>query len=107
MKETEEIVLMHLDFLPLKSYTNIIEGNALRIDWESVAPKYKLSYIMGNPPFIGQAMRTKEQADDMQNVFAPSKAGGKLDYVAGWFKKAADYMRDTRKGRSQNIPERI
>lgn len=87
MKETEEIVLMHLDFLPLKSYTNIIEGNALRIDWESVAPKYKLSYIMGNPPFIGQAMRTKEQADDMQNVFAPSKAGGKLDYVAGWFKK--------------------
>lgn len=96
MKETEEIVLMHLDFLPLKSYTNIIEGNALRIDWESVAPKYKLSYIMGNPPFIGQAMRTKEQADDMQNVFAPSKAGGKLDYVAGWFKKAADYMRDTR-----------
>lgn len=95
MKETEGIVLMHLDFLPLKSYTNIVEGNALRLDWEDVVPKSKLNYIMGNPPFVGQAMRTKEQAEDIQDVFAPSKAGGKLDYVAGWFKKAADYMRDT------------
>lgn len=96
MEETESIVHMNLDFLPLKSYANIIEANALRIDWETVVPKEKLCYIMGNPPFVGQAMRTKEQADDMQNVFAPSKAGGKLDYVAGWFKKASDYMQDTR-----------
>ena len=95
MKETEEIVHMHLDFLPLTSYANIVEGNALRVDWETVVPKSKLSYIMGNPPFIGQAMRTKEQANDIQDVFAPSKAGGKLDYVAGWFKKSADYIQGT------------
>lgn len=95
MKETEEILLMTLEFLPLKSYTNIIEGNALRLDWEQVVPKHQLSYIMGNPPFIGQAMRTKKQAEEMQSVFAPYKAGGKLDYVAGWFKKAADLMKNS------------
>ena len=96
MKETEAIVHMHLEFLPLTSYANIVEGNALQIDWETVVPKNKLNYIMGNPPFIGQAMRTKEQANDIQNVFAPSKAGGKLDYVAGWFKKAADLTYGTK-----------
>lgn len=95
MKETEVITNVDLDFLPLKSYANIVEGNALRIDWESVVPKHELNYIMGNPPFIGQAMRTKEQANDMQDVFAPSTAGGKLDYVAGWFKKASDLMKNT------------
>lgn len=52
MHETEEIMQMNLDFLPLKSYANIIEGNALRVDWESVVPKEKLNYIMGNPPFV-------------------------------------------------------
>ncbi|MGN1189532.1 MAG: DNA methyltransferase, partial [Candidatus Ornithospirochaeta sp.] len=95
MKETEEILSENLDFLPLKSYANIVEGNALRIDWECVVPKEKLNYIMGNPPFVGQAMRSQEQANDMQSVFSPSKIGGKLDYVAGWFKKAADYMEGT------------
>ena len=53
MKQTEEIVQMPLDFLPLKSYVNIFEGNALRVDWESVVPKERLNYIMGNPPFVG------------------------------------------------------
>ena len=96
MKETEAIVHMHLEFLPLTSYANIVEGNALQIDWETVVSKNKLNYIMGNPPFVGQAMRTKEQANDMQAVFAPSTAGGKLDYVAGWFKKSADFIKETR-----------
>ncbi len=95
MKQTEDIVHMNLDFLPLKSYVNIIEGNALRIDWETVVPKRELNYIMGNPPFVGQAMRSKEQSQDMQAVFYPSPNGGKLDYVAGWFKKAADYIKQT------------
>ena len=95
MKETEDIIHMNLDFLPLKTNAYIAEGNALRIDWNEIIPKEKLNYIMGNPPFVGQAMRTKEQANDMQDVFAPSKAGGKLDYVAGWFKKASDLMKDT------------
>ena len=55
MKQTEDIVHMNLDFLPLKTYVNIVEGNALRIDWESVVPKAELNYIMGNPPFVGGA----------------------------------------------------
>ena len=59
MKETESIVLMHLDFLPLKTNAFIHEGNALQVDWESVIPKYQLSYIMGNPPFVARAGRTK------------------------------------------------
>ena len=61
MKETEDVVHMSLDFLPLKSYANIIEGNALRLDWESVVHKYELNYIMGNPPFVGYTYQSKEQ----------------------------------------------
>jgi len=92
MKETEEIVHMNLDYLPLKSYTNIIEGNALRVDWESVVPKHKLSYIMGNPPFVGYAYQNKEQKEDMISTFPKAK---NLDYVAAWYKKSVDYMSGT------------
>ncbi len=52
MKQTEEILHINLDFLPLKSYANITEANALRIDWNQVLPKEKVNYIMGNPPFV-------------------------------------------------------
>ena len=95
LRETEKIIRRDIDFLPLKSYTNIREGNALRIDWQSVVPKEKLNFIIGNPPFVGQAMRTKEQTEDLKEVFAPSKDYGKLDYVAGWFKKASDLIEGT------------
>ena len=56
LKETEDVVHMSLDFLPLKSYANIADGNALRMDWADVVPKEKLNYIMGNPPFVGARM---------------------------------------------------
>ena len=95
LRETEKIIKRDIDFLPLKSYTNIVEGNALRVDWQSVVPKEKLNFIVGNPPFVGQAMRTKEQTEDLKEVFAPSKDYGKLDYVAGWFKKASDLIEGT------------
>lgn len=95
LKETEEIVHMQLDFLPLTSYANIVEGNALRIDWESVVPKETLNYIMGNPPFVGHQYRSKEQVADMDFVFADFGNYGKLDYVSSWYKKAADYMQGT------------
>ena len=95
-EETEEIVLMHLDFLPLKTNANIIEGNALRMDWESIVPKHKLSYIMGNPPFVGHQWRSKAQTDDMKETFYDLLKHGKLDYVASWYQKAADYMRGTK-----------
>ncbi|MEI3119959.1 MAG: DNA methyltransferase, partial [Eubacteriales bacterium] len=82
MKETEDVVHMPLDFLPLKSYANIVESNALRLDWESVVPKDQLNYIMGNPPFVGQTFRNKEQAEEIKAVFANNSKAGKLDYVA-------------------------
>ena len=96
MKLTEDIVHMNLDFLPLKSYVNIVEGNALCVDWESVVPKAELSYIMGNPPFVGQTYRSAEQADDIKRVFHKNPKAGKLDYVAGWYKVASDYIIGTR-----------
>ena len=95
MKQTEEIVQMPLDFLPLKSYVNIFEGNALRVDWESVVPKGRLNYIMGNPPFVGARLMSKEQKADVNTLFAGWKNAGNLDYVCCWYKKASDLMRDT------------
>ncbi len=100
MKETEEILLMDLDFLPLKTNANIVEGNALRIDWESVVPKEKLNYIMGNPPFVGYSLQNKEQKEDILSIYVdqngkPYKTAGKIDYVAGWYFKAAKLMHGT------------
>lgn len=93
MKETEDIVHQNLEFLPLKSYANIVEGNALRTDWETVVPKNKLNYIMGNPPFVGARLMKKEQKDDLLSVFGENwKNVGNLDYVSCWYKKAADLM---------------
>ena len=92
LRETEEIVHYEIDFLPLKSYANIVEANALRIDWESVVPKEKLNYIMGNPPFVGARLMSKEQKEDVNNIFPGWKNAGNLDYVSCWYKKAADLM---------------
>lgn len=92
MKETEDVVHMSLDFLPLKSYANITEGNALRLDWESVVPKGELNYIMGNPPFVGARMMEPAQKNDVNNIFPGWKNAGNLDYVSCWYKKAADLM---------------
>lgn len=96
MKETEKIVLMDLDFLPLKSYANIIEGNALRIDWEKVVSKKKLNFIMGNPPFVGLSLRDANQQSDMLSVFVGNDRAGRLDYVAAWYKKATGFIKNTR-----------
>lgn len=96
MKETERIVHMRLDFLPLKSYVNIIEGNALRTDWNDIIPAYELNYIMGNPPFVGLSLRSDEQQADMNIVFDGSDRAGRLDYVAAWYKKAAQYIQNTK-----------
>lgn len=95
LKETMNIVNMPLDFLPLKTYNNIAEGNALRMDWEDVVPKDKLSYIMGNPPFVGLSLRTPAQQQDMEYVFHENNKAGRLDYVAAWYQKAAIYINNT------------
>ena len=96
MKETEEIVNQQLEFFPLKSYANIVEGNALRIDWNDVISKQKLSYIMGNPPFVGARLMNKHQKEDVLSIFGNSwKNIGNLDYVSCWYKKATYYIEDT------------
>ena len=97
MKETESIVRMHLDFLPLKTNANIVEGNALRMDWESVVPKHKLSYIMGNPPFVGKKEQSPEQKKELTELYGKGISGvGNMDYVTGWYIKAAEYMNETK-----------
>ena len=93
LQETESILFLHLDFLPLKSYPNIHEGNALRMDWREVVPSDKVKYIMGNPPFHGFTFMTNEQKNDMGKLFPGVK---NLDYVCGWYKKAHDYIHGTR-----------
>ena len=96
LKETENIIRYTIDFLPLKSYANIVEANALRIDWESVVPKEKLNYIMGNPPFVGARWMGKEQKEDIKATFGVSWIGiGDLDYVCCWYKQAVDYIATT------------
>lgn len=93
LNETERIIHQDIDFLPLKSYTNITEGNALRIDWETVVPKDHLNYIMGNPPFVGYAYQSKEQKDDLKDLM--DGFGNNIDYVAGWYYKASKLIQRT------------
>ena len=81
--------------LPLKKAAKIVHGNALRIDWQSVAPKETLSYIIGNPPFIGHQWRSPEQIKDMESVFKDAKRAGRLDYVAAWYILAAQFTQNT------------
>lgn len=98
MKETEDVVHMSLDFLPLKTYANITEGNALRVNWEDVVPKYKLSYIMGNPPFVGARLMDQGsvQKKEVQDIFGNIKDVQDLDYVTCWYKLASQYIQGTR-----------
>lgn len=91
-KETEDIVHSHMEFFPLKEYKGIIEGNALRLDWEKIVPKEKLNYCYGNPPFLGYAYQNLSQKEDLQCVYPYAK---NIDYVSGWYFKAAYYMKNT------------
>ncbi len=146
LSETEQIINHDIDFLPLKSYTNIREGNALRMDWDVIEvadeiptiyakhahiiyedekkwavhetdiyneinlvttstdsrlkqnrpTRYTVSYdyIMGNPPFVGARLMSKEQKEDMQNVFGRKwRNVGNIDYVGCWYKRTAELMR--------------
>ena len=94
MKETEQILVMDLDFLPLKTNANIVEGNALSIDWETVIDKTCLNYIMGNPPFVGHKNVSSVQKEDMKRVF--NNKQGRLDYVSAWYLLASKYIQGTK-----------
>ena len=100
LEATKEIVYAEIDFLPLKSYTNIVNANALTIDWETVVEKDKLNYIIGNPPFLGYSQQSKEQKANLLSVYVdekgkPYKTSGKIDFVAGWYFKASQLMQGT------------
>lgn len=93
MAETERIIHHDIDFLPLRSYANIREANALSIPWESVCPPAEVDYIIGNPPFVGARLMSAEQKADMLAVFGAKWSNlGNIDYVGAWYKKCADYM---------------
>lgn len=95
LEETKSIVYgFNDDFLPLKTYVNITEANALHIDWNEVISADKLNYIMGNPPFIGMKEQTVQNKEDLKLVI-PIKKLKQLDYVAGWYFKASDFMKNT------------
>ena len=123
MTETEKIIGMNLDFLPLTTNAFIVEGNALRMDWGTLKPidedlhlndglfagfateldgsKIQYDYIMGNPPFVGYSLQSKEQKADILSVYVddkgkPYKTAGKIDYVAGWYFKAAELIQRTK-----------
>ncbi len=93
LQETEKIASFNIQPLPLKPYHNIHEGNALRVDWSDVIAPERLNYIMGNPPFVGQKLQSEKQKEDLAFVFGEKHKGLKmLDYVAGWYIKAAQIM---------------
>ena len=97
LEETKDIVFANIDFLPLKSYTNIAEGNALEVDWETVVPKDRLSYIIGNPPFLGARNMGNNQKKSVQAIFSTLSKNDvqMMDYVTCWFKKAAEFIFET------------
>ncbi len=110
--ETEKIVSRQIDFLPLKTNAYIVEGNALRMNWKTLKPEdgntfpedglfagitthvdgseHHYDYIMGNPPFVGYSLQTKEQKNDLENIM--KDFGKNIDYVAGWYYKASELM---------------
>ena len=156
LRETERIIRHDIDFLPLKSYPNIREGNALRMDWDIIevpsnvptihaknvhlivepetlkvsepvveydevnvvtkhfdgnaqpdVQRYEVhfNYIMGNPPFVGYSFQSKEQKEDILRLFVDkygktTKTAGKIDYVAGWYYKAAQLMKHSKDTRA-------
>ncbi|MDO8845901.1 MAG: hypothetical protein Q7V32_16345 [Methylicorpusculum sp.] len=80
--------------LPLKKSATIMHGNALQVDWRDVVKPSELTYILGNPPFVGYSYQSKEQKNDCARVFHDVKSTGVLDFVAAWYRKTADYMAD-------------
>lgn len=82
--------------LPLRHAANIIHGDALELEWNEVIPQEELSYIIGNPPFVGARLMTKEQSKQIESVFDNIRGAGNLDYVTAWYAKAAKYIQNTR-----------
>lgn len=100
LEETLSIAYSNMQFLPIKSYSNIVEGNALKLNWEEIVPKEKLSYIIGNPPFVGHSIQNEQQKKEIRSIYVDENGkeynlAGKIDYVAGWYFKAASLISNT------------
>ena len=96
LQDTEIIIHQDLQYLPLKNYKTITKANALRIDWTHLIDKFKLNYIIGNPPFLGGMIMSSGQKADMLNVWHDEKCVGELDYVSAWYKKAVEFIENTK-----------
>lgn len=97
LNETEDILQKTIPFFPLKTLTNVVEGNALTMDWNDVVPQEKLNYIMGNPPFVGYSNQSASQKEEMLQIYVdengkPYKTAGKIDYVSAWYFKASQLI---------------
>ena len=94
-KETEAIIEIQDDYLPLRHYTNIIRANAINYHWDELIKPERLNYIISNPPFSGHQWRTPQQKLDMKAAFHDLGDSGKFDYVCAWYNKALDFIRGT------------
>jgi len=86
----------HFSRLPLTKTAKIVHGNALTLDWRDIITPVKLSYILGNPPFIGSKLMTAEQREDLLQYFDKKSGAGVLDFVSAWYAKAADFMAENK-----------
>lgn len=96
LRKTQEIYIGYdFDFLPLRSLSNLHEGNALKTDWSEVFPD-DLTYLVGNPPFLGARNQSKEQKAELLEVFDGAKNAGNIDYCGAWYMKAARFTQGKR-----------
>lgn len=100
MKETQDLIYApNWNFLPLKTYVKIHEGDALHMDWHKVAG-YDCDYIFGNPPFVGARLMAQNspQKKEVQTIFSELKKNEVqvLDYVTCWYKRACEYIKGTK-----------
>lgn len=94
-EKTKDLIYSEADFLPIKSYPNIAEGNALTMNWMDVVDPRDLDFIIGNPPFIGARKMSSQQSAELKDVFNERPGVGNLDYVTAWFYKASEFIQDT------------
>lgn len=97
LDRTEARLGNHYDRLPLTDSGDIICGNALQTDWNTLLPGEECDYVMGNPPFVGRGLKTEEQVEETRREFGKDYDGN-LDYSANWFHRAADYLADSNTG---------
>lgn len=99
-QDLDTITGVSLPQFPITEHANIVQANALEIDWEELVPKNDHVIFVGNPPFMGSSNQSAEQKNDQRRLWVEEhgkaiRGGGSIDFVANWFLKAARYMSDT------------